>query len=143
MGVLDNVSNRSGETIRAGEWVDTGVAKLRLHVIPKMPAEAQTGALAAASRISQGKGSIGTLTSSGFLAMTGYLGMGMVDDAKLLFLKEHATHAERQDALKAATGAAVKGNTDKEAAWAEAKAIALDVLKYAGQAAIPLLLAMI
>lgn len=142
MGVLDSTANRAGETLRAGEWVDSGVAKLRLTVIPKMAPEYQTGALAAASRISQGKGSIGVLTSSGFLAMTSYLGMGMVDDAKLLFLKEHATHDQRQDALKAAMGAAYKASMDKEAAWAEAKAIALDVLKYAGQAAIPMLLAM-
>jgi hypothetical protein len=143
VGALDNIANRSGETLRAGEWVDSGVARLRVGVIPKMPAEMQTGALAAASRISQGKGAIGGLASSHFLAVTGYLGLGMEDEAKLLFLREHATHDQRQDALKAAKDAALKGHADKDAAWAEVKAIALDVLKYAGQAAIPLLLAMV
>lgn len=142
MGFLDSTANRAGEQIRQGEWIDAGAHKLTTQVIPKMPLALQSGSTQAVTRIVSGKGSIGVLTSSKFAAVVGYFGLGMEDEARLLYLREHASHVERQSAIVTAARGAYAGHETADAAWTEVKAIALDVLRYAGQAAIPLLLAM-
>lgn len=141
MELLDKLASSGDKTLRSGDWVEKVATKGKDQLLPKVPEDVKPGVEKALVRIVEGKSALGTVSADGFTAITSYLGLGMEDEAKRVFLREHATHAERQNAMKAAAQAAYKGHVASEKAWLEVRAIALDVLKFAGQAAIPLLLA--
>jgi hypothetical protein len=128
---------------RVDKWVDQGVESLRSKVLPKLPTEAAGVANAVMGVLDGGKDTLHEISHGSFAAITSYIAVGSEDEAYLLFLRERATHEERQNALLGAMRASVDAKAARDEMWAKVKKLALDVLAAAGKAAIPLLLAMI
>jgi hypothetical protein len=145
MALLDNIIDKGvslgAAKLADGSWVDSLAKRGASEVLPKLPPGLQVAGKQAIDRIAESKASLGVVSSGTFIKVTSYLGLGMEDEARLTFLRERAGHDERQAALKKATGASYDAGVATRAAWDEMKAVALDVLKMLGQAAIPLLLA--
>jgi hypothetical protein len=124
-------------------WVESGIAKLNADVLPQLAASIRPSAQAMIDTLSANKGVANSVTHAGLTTIVGYLALDASDDAKLVFIAEQASFDERQNALLAAMRAARQANDETEAAWQSVKQLALDILKAAGQAAIPLLLSLV
>lgn len=128
---------------QADKWVDKGVEVVALKAATSLPTEVRPVADAVIDILNSDKDTLHEITHRGFTEITMSLAVGAEDDAYLTFLREHATHEERQDALLGAMRASVGAKVSRDETWAKTKKIALDVLLAAGKAAIPLLLAMV
>jgi hypothetical protein len=139
--IIDKGVSTGTEKLGEGSWVDSALKKGREQVIPNLPTGLHGAAGQSFDRIGASKGSIGTVSQATFLKITSYLSLGLEDEARLLYLRERASHDERQAALKKAMGQAYDANLASKQAWDDIKAAALDVLLLMGKAALPLLLA--
>lgn len=142
MGFLDNAVDKLGAKVADGAWVDSGAKKLRGEVVNKLPTEYQGNANQAVDRIVAGKSALATTSLGTFTKVVGYAGLGLVDEAKLAWLREQATFEDRMAARRASIGISYNADAERAKAWEEVKAVALDVVKYAGPIALQLLLAM-
>jgi len=126
------------------KWLDQGVSKLR-SVGASMPGPGATVMTGVADKIAspEGRAALAGLTHAGTVEIASYLACGVESEARFIFLRDQASFAEAQDALKAAIlGAAVKNRQNAEE-WTKTKAFLLDLLLTAGKMAIPVLMAMI
>jgi hypothetical protein len=146
VGLLDNSVfdmwvERGADQIRKASWVDKLAIRGRNEVIPELPEELQAAGQESIDRLVASRNALALVSARAFLKITSYLGLGLEDEARLLYLREHASHVERQAALKQAMGEASDADRAARAAWIEVQGAALDVLGKLGQAAIPLLVA--
>jgi hypothetical protein len=141
-GLLDKFVSKGAAKLAEGEWVQKGAERLMTDVSPKLPTELRPVATAVAGRLVNSKSALGTVSAHVFTSIVAYFGLGLEEEARLLFLREAATHDQRQDALRAATDVAARSAVVVAEAWVEVKRAALDVLVLAGRQAIPLLLAL-
>lgn len=126
-----------------GKWVDKGLDALTTRVLPKLGGPAAGIAATVADKLEANKDVANTVTHATFVTFTGYVALGQLDDAKRLWLIEQASFDERQNALLGAIGASVDAAEAREKAWDAMLRLSLDILEVAGQAAVPILLAMI
>lgn len=146
MGLLDGSAldmwvERGADALKKASWVDKLAVRGRSEVLPELPEELQAAGQESIDRLVASKGALALVSARAFLKITSYLGLGLEEEAKLLYLREHATHGERQAALKQAMGQAYDADRAGRAAWTEVQAAAVEVLGKLGQAAIPMLLA--
>lgn len=139
--IISKGVEKGSEKIAEGSWVDSLAARGKAEIVPALPEGMRDSAEKSIAKIAGSKNAIGTVSASAFTQVTSYLALGMEQEARLVYLRERASHDERQSAIKKAMGVAYDASVARAEAWDEVKATALYVLKTMGQAALPLLLA--
>jgi hypothetical protein len=138
--LVSKASDKVGTNL--GKWTDAALAR-RDATISALPAETQPIANAVADLIADKKDVIVGTSREGIVALTSRLALGQVDEAKLIWLRDSASFDERVAARDAASAANRDRVKRDEESWQATKDFGLAVLKAAGQAAIPVLLALI
>lgn len=141
MALLDNLLEKAKEKVTDPTWVEKAVESGKKQT-DKLGA-AKPVADAALDEMLANKDKLSKVSGVTFTAIVSSLALGRVDEAKLLYLRQSASFDELMGALDAASDATRKAQKEREEAWAAVKEVALDILKKAGSAAIPLLLAAI
>ncbi len=128
---------------QVGSWVGKGVDKARKDLLPRLPDQYRKGADEVLKHVETHKDLAGRVSAIGFAQIVSYTGLGMLDEAERVWLRETATATEIDAALSGAAKASHKTFQEKAAAWAETKKFALDLLKIGGPIALQILLAMV
>jgi hypothetical protein len=140
--VLDGLAARAGEKIGDGKWVDSVVSSAKKELV-KLPSDVQPLASAALDKMAANKDSIAGVSQFGFTAIVSRMALGQDDAARMIYLRDSASVAERLAALDDASADTVKERAARDEAWETTKSVAKEMLMALGKAAIPLLLAAI
>lgn len=144
MSLLDELARNATNAVQAhgGDWVQRAVEAGQHEVADKSDL-VRLPSLAALSILGEHREALGTTSGHTFALVVAHLALGKDSSAELLWLRDSATFEERMAALDAAHDAVIHDRSEKAAAWAEVREVALKVLAAAGKAAVPLLLAAI
>jgi hypothetical protein len=138
--LLRKLAEKAESTITE-PWVHGHVLRVRerldsLHEEARGPADAGLAVLLARSD------ELAEIGRYSFTAVVNDLALGLEDDARAWWLEiQGASFDDRDRMLDEAGAAAVAAKRRRKAEWETVRSIALEVLKVAGQVALPILLA--
>lgn len=138
---IQKAADKAVDQVGDPKWVDSAVKKGH-DEIGRLP-ESLRGA--AGDFLNDMQTERDALASAGrytFASITSYILVGKIDDAKLLYLRDRSTAAERRAARDAADSAMAQEKVNRDATWATVERVGRRALKL-GQAALPFIITLI
>lgn len=138
--LLGKLVERAREKVGDEDWVARAVESGRRE-LDELPVETRYAAEAALEVLERRKADLAHVSQAAFVAVAARVALGQDDEAHVEWVLHDGSFAERIAARETAAGEVIAEEDARREAWARIRSVALEVLRVAGQVAIPLLLA--
>lgn len=141
MALIDKLLDRAADEVKDPRWVERAVRQGKNQSAAL--GDFKPVADAALDELLVHKDAVAEVSGATFVGIVSYLALGKDNEAKMLYLRTDASFGELMGALDQASETTRAEKKAREESWQKVKAVGQKILKKAGQAAIPLLLAAI
>jgi hypothetical protein len=133
--ILNNISSSATNSTTAADLITN--AKTQTSSLTGSSASINT----ALDSLIDSTAGLASVSAKSFIAIVSHIALNQSDQARLVFLAEDASFEEEMGTLDSDDAAANQAKANSDALWAAIEAVAIGLLKIAGSAAVPLLLA--